>query len=278
MEIMEIIKEALIFPSQNLEKLAIYIVITVVLAFLVAGGAIFGVLGFMDSSFYLVFSVILFVIGIIVALIITGYQVGLLKSGIDHDESAPGFDWKNDLMTGIKMLVVSIVYFIIPAIITLIMVFLTNIPGQFYDIVQKAAITPANATAVASSASPVLIGVSKAAVASLFGAVAFTVLVAVIVFIIFAFLQSMGESRLANTGDLGEALNIPEAFRDITRIGVGKVVAVIVLIAIVILVIQGVLSYLYGQVPQLSIINIVITPYLAFFAQRAVGLLYSDIA
>lgn len=277
METIEIIKEAFIFPSQNIEKLAIYILVTFVLAIFVAGGAILSVLG-VNQSFYLIFAFILFILGVVVALIITGYQVGVLKSGIDHDESAPAFDWKNDFITGLKMLVLSIVYFIIPFIVTLIMMFVTNIPGQLVNIAQKISVSSANATAVTSSASPVLTGVSQAAMTSLVASMAFTTLVAVMVFIIFAFLHAMGQSRLANTGDLGEAINIPEAFRDITRIGVGKVIAVIVLVFIIMVVIQGILAFLYGKVPQLSILGIIVTPYLAFFIQRAVGLLYSDIA
>lgn len=278
MEIMEIIKEAFLFPSQNLEKLAIYILLTFVSVILFAGGVITGAFGFMDSSAYLILSVILLIIGIVVALIITGYQIDLLKSGIDHDELAPGFDWKNNLITGIKMLVVSIVYFIIPAIVVAIMALITNIPGQIANIIQQAATSPANVTAVTGSSTPVLQGVSDAAMAGLISSFAITTLVAIIVFIIFAFLQTMGESRLANTGNLGEALNIPEAFKDITRIGAGKVIAVVLLIVVIVAVIQGILGYIYGQVPQISIISVIVTPYLTFFTQRAIGLLYSDIA
>ena len=278
MEITEIIKEAFIFPSQNLEKLAIYIVLTFVLALLAVFGVITALLGINDGSFYFVLTFIFLILGIIVALIITGYQVGVLKSGIDHDESAPSLELKNDFITGLKMLAVSIVYFIIPAIVGWIMVFITNIPGQIIDIVQKTAVSHANATAVAGSSSTVVTGVSDAAIASLTGSITVSALVTLVVFIIFAFLQAMGESRLANTGDLGEAINIPEAFRDITRIGVGKVLAVILLIVIIILVIQAILGYLYGQIPYLSILGIIVTPYLAFFSQRAIGLLYSEIA
>ena len=278
MEITEIIKEAFIFPSQNLEKLAIYIVLTFVLALLAVFGVITALLGINDGSFYFVLTFIFLILGIIVALIITGYQVGVLKSGIDHDESAPSLDLKNDFITGLKMLAVSIVYFIIPAIVGWIMVFITNIPGQIMDIVQKTAVSHANATAMAGSSSTVVTGVSDAAIASLTGSITVSALVTLVVFIIFAFLQAMGESRLANTGELGEAINIPEAFRDITRIGVGKVLAVILLIVIIILVIQAILGYLYGQIPYLSILGIIVTPYLAFFSQRAIGLLYSEIA
>jgi succinate dehydrogenase/fumarate reductase cytochrome b subunit len=102
--------------------------------------------------------------------------------------------------------------------------------------------------------------------------------IAFVLFVIFEIIQTMAESRLANTDDLKEALNIPEAFRDIGRIGFGKVIAVIILIVVVIAVINAVLNGLNDFINGISILSIVVTPYLTFFAARATGLLYSDIA
>ena len=84
--------------------------------------------------------------------------------------------------------------------------------------------------------------------------------------------------NIANTDSLGDALNIPEAFKDIGRIGWGKVIAVVFLIFIIIAIINSVISGLNYYIPGISIISIVVTPYLTFFASRATGLLYSDIA
>ena len=174
-------------------------------------------------------------------------------------------------------MIVGIVYFIIPAVIVVIVALVTNIPGQIIEIGKQSALSSANATAVANGTVPASI-ISNAAAASFGTSIAVTVLIAVVLFIIFAFLNTMGEARLANTGELAEAVNIVEAYKDITRIGAGKVIAVIFLLVIVIAVIQAILGYLYGQVPQLSILSIIVTPYLAFFTQRAIGLLYYDIA
>ena len=102
--------------------------------------------------------------------------------------------------------------------------------------------------------------------------------IAFILFVVFAFIQTMGESRLANTGDLKEALNIPEAFRDIGRIGYGKVIAVLLRIFVVIAVINAIINGLDNFVNGIRILSIVVTPYLVFFAARVTGLLYSDIA
>ena len=276
MEITEIIKESFIFPANNLKALAIYIAITFVMGILVAGG-IFSALGIENSALYGILSFILFIIAVLVGFILSGYEIDIIKTGIDLEDLAPDFDWKADLIRGIKAIIVAIVYFIIPAIITLIVAFITNVPGNFLNVAQYVNQTAVNAngTVVANS---VLEMVPKSVMSGLVGSISITLLVAAVLFIIFSFIQVMANSRLASTDSLGEALNIPEAVKDISRIGVGKVLATLILVFIVSLVIGAILSAVYQQVPQLSILNIIVTPYLMFFTNRATGLLYSDIA
>lgn len=276
MEITEIIKESFIFPANNLKALAIYIAITFVMGILIAGG-IFSALGIQNSALYGILSFILFIIAVLVGFILSGYEIDIIKTGIDLEDLAPDFDWKADFIRGIKAIIVAIVYFIIPAIITLIVAFITNVPGNFVNVVQYVNQTAVNAngTVVANS---VLEMVPDSVMSGLVGSISITLLVAAVLFIIFSFIQVMANSRLANTDSLGEALNIPEAVKDISRIGVGKVLATLILVFIVSLVIGAILSAVYQQVPQLSILNIIVTPYLMFFTNRATGLLYSDIA
>ena len=276
MEITEIIKESFIFPANNLKALAIYIAITFVMGILVAGG-IFSALGIQNSALYGILSFILFIIAVLVGFILSGYEIDIIKTGIDLEDLAPDFDWKADLIRGIKAIIVAIVYFIIPAIITLIVAFITNVPGNIVNVTQYINQTAVNAngTVVANS---LLEMVPDSVMSGLVGSISITLLVAAVLFIIFSFIQVMANSRLANTDSLGEALNIPEAVKDISRIGVGKVLATLILVFIVSLVIGAILSAVYQQVPQLSILNIIVTPYLMFFTNRATGLLYSDIA
>ena len=108
-------------------------------------------------------------------------------------------------------------------------------------------------------------------------AVAIVAVVAFVLFIIFAIIQTMGQSRLAKTDSLGNAINIPEAFRDIGRIGWGKVLAVVILVFVIIAVINAVITGLNNYIAGISILSLIVTPYLNFFAGRATGLLYSDI-
>ena len=106
---------------------------------------------------------------------------------------------------------------------------------------------------------------------------AITVTVALIVFVIFSILQTLAEARLANTGSLREALEIWGAVKDLTRIGIGKVILVLILILVITAIIEIVFTMIVLQYLVLAILYIIIAPYLALFAKRALGLLYSDI-
>ena len=275
MEIIEIMKDGLMFPANNLKALAIYIVITFVVGILCAG-SLLSFIGIANSAAYGILAFILLIVAILVAIILSGYEIDIIKTGIDFEEEAPKIDWKADLIRGIKAVVVAIVYFIIPAIITLIVAFITNVPGNLTSAVQY--INQAAAANNGTVAGSALQTVPQNVMSGVVGSLSITLLIGFVLFLIFTFVQVMANSRLANTDSLGEALNIPEAFKDIKRIGIGKVLATIILTVIIIAVISGILSAVYQQIPQLSILNVIVTPYLMFFANRATGLLYSDIA
>ncbi|MEE1336505.1 DUF4013 domain-containing protein [Methanobrevibacter sp.] len=276
MEITEIIKEAMIFPSTDLAKLAVYIVFMIIAGLLSIVGFIFFGIGLASNAAWIVVGIILFALGLVVGFLIMGYQISIIKSGIDHAETAPEFNWKGNLITGIKYFVVNIVYFIIPTIVVLIISWATNLFGMAYTIVSRMMLAsmaaPANATIVITDVVPQSLIINFGTAFMITGIIAF------ILFVIFAIIQTMGQSRLANTDDLKVALNIPEAFRDIGRIGYGKVLAVIILIFVIIAVINVVITGLNSYIGGFSIISIIVTPYLIFFSARATGLLYSDIA
>jgi len=276
MEIMEIIKEAMVFPSKDIVKLAVYIALSVVSLLLGAFGIIYLAIGVASQSFWIIIGVIAFIAALILGFITTGYIVSIIRSGIEHEESAPQFMWKENLVTGIKFVVLNIVYFIIPAIVVLILGWVTNLFGMasimFTRMMYASMAAPANATVTIADVVPQSMIISFGNSLIIVGIVAF------ILFVIFGFLETMGQCRLAKTDSLGYAVNIPEAFRDIGRIGFGKVIGLTVLIFVIILVINCIISGLNAYIAGFSILSIIVTPYLSFFAARASGLLYSDIA
>lgn len=279
MQIMEIIKESFVFPSKDIGKLAIYIVLSIVISFLGLGGMLSFIMGVTGSEGLMsLIGFIIFIAALILGFVISGYYITIIKSGIDHEESAPAFEWTANLLTGIKNLIVSIVYMIIPALIVSIVGLLTNVPGNLYAVLQQSVASSVNATATANATVPAVSAVSDALMGNLISSLAITGVVALVLFILFGFIETMGQARLANTDSLSDALNIIEAFKDIGRIGWGKVVATVILIVIIILAINVIIGLIAYYVPALEIISIIVTPYLTFFAANATGLLYSDIA
>ena len=143
---------------------------------------------------------------------------------------------------------------------------------MFYKMAMASMTAPANTTVVITDVVP------QSQIIALGNAMIITGVVAFVLFVIFAVIQTMAQSRLAKTDSLGDALNIPEAFKDIGKIGYGKVIAIIILIFIIVFVINAIITGLNSYINGFGILSIIATPYLVFFAARATGLLYSDIA
>ena len=275
MNVMEIIKDAFVFPSQNIQVLLIYVVLSIVAGVLSVGGAVTYALGIVSPECFM-WGGLAFVVAMLIGWVLSGYLISVIKSGIDQDSEVPEFSWWDNFITGFNNCIVSIVYFVIPAFITLIVGYITNVYGNAMIVAQEIYLQAAYSYMGSSSA--IAFDAIYQALVNLLFSLTITITVAIVVFVIFSFLQTMAEARLANTGSLSEALNVFEAAKDITKIGVGKVIIVILLIIVVVAVIEGILSFIYSFLPILSILSIIITPYLVIFAQRAIGLLYSDIA
>ncbi len=275
MDVIEIIKDAFLFPSKNIKLLLIYELLAIVAGIFSVVGTLVYALGFITPECFLWGGMAVIISGLI-GWVLSGYLISVVKSGIDLDDEVPEFVWWDNFINGFNYFIVSIVYFVIPAFIVLIVGYLTNVFGNVMIIAQEIMLQATNVYMGSSTA--VVSDVMSQAIVNLAVSLAVTTAVAVVLFVIFSFFQTMAEARLANTGSLSDALNVFEAAKDIGRIGVGKVIILILLVIIIIAVIQMILSVIFNYVPILSILSIIISPYLAFFTQRAVGLLYSDIA
>ena len=276
MEVMEIIKDAFTFPSKNIKILLIYVVLAVLAGIFSFVGTIVYIFGFVSAECFL-WGGLAFIVSMLIGWVLSGYLISVIKSGIELDDEVPEFEWWDNFITGFNNFIVAIVYYVIPAFIVFVVGYITNVFGNLWLVYQEIFLQAQNLYTGAASTFVVSDALSHAMV-NLAVSLSITLAVAVVVFVIFLFIQTMAEARLANTGSLCEALNVFEAAKDIPRIGVGKVIIVILLIIVVVAVIEGILSFIYSFLPILSILSIIITPYLIFFAQRAIGLLYSDIA
>ena len=276
MKMTGIIKDALLFPSKNTGRFAIYLLLSVLMTGFAIGGVFTNALGLFDGENYLLGGIYI-IISIMIGFLIAGYHIKVIKSGIDHDDEVPVFELYKDFMTGFDNTVVSLVYFIIPALIVLLVALDTNLFANAIAVVHEVVYQTFNVyimgTSTALAATAITYTFEK-----FVGSLAMTVTAAIIIFAIFFVIQNMAEARLANTGSLKEALNIFEAIKDIARIGVGRVILLILVLFLVIAIIDIIFIAVLSYFPfVLAVIYIVITPYLALFTQRALGLLYSEI-
>lgn len=104
-------------------------------------------------------------------------------------------------------------------------------------------------------------------------------IVGIILGIIFGLLALMGQARLAKTGDIGNAVSFGQSIEDLKTIGVGKTLALIILLYILLAIIAAIFMFI-AMIPIVGIILLALfgESIMMFIQYRAYGLLYSEIA
>ena len=119
MELSEIIGDALAYPLHNIKSLIIYGIIGIIVGIL-SGASLFAMLAEASVKNVLAaggFGFLGILIMIIGALLISGYGLDIVKYGIERREDGPGIDLVRQISNAIKLIIVSFVYYIIPAIV-----------------------------------------------------------------------------------------------------------------------------------------------------------------
>ena len=123
MDISEIISDAITYPFNNIKALLLYVVLGII-AGLAIGTTLIGVIT--TSNLNNTFAaggigIIGTIISIIILLLISGYELDIIKYGINRDSGAPGIELGRQIVNAIKLIVLNIVYYIIPVIISFIL-------------------------------------------------------------------------------------------------------------------------------------------------------------
>ena len=277
MNITGIIKDAFTYPSKKLGNYVIYLILSILMAGFAIWGYITYTFGFFNPEDYL-FGGIFLIIAMMICFIIYGYRLKVIKSGIELDDNVPGFVWYDDFMSGFDNFVVTLFYYLIPALIVIVIGIGTNLVGNAVAIAVEVITQIVNVYIVGASAD-VAVNAIALTLTNFLNSLIITLTAALILFIIFTILKFAAQARLANTGSLKAGLNIFEAIKDILSVGIGKVIALIILFVIIFGIIGFIIITLLGVSPLLSIIlGILLVPYLILVAERAIGLTYSDIA
>lgn len=277
MNITEIIKDAFLFPSKNMERFAVYLVLSVLMTVFILGGTLVYPWGFFNVDNYAIGGIYL-VIALVIGFFISGYHLKVIKSGIELDDEVPVFELGENFLGGFEITIISVFYFIIQAFIIAVAVLATNVFGNAIATVQEIRLQIFNVFFMVNSADIAVDAISNA-VFNFIISLAITIAVALIVFLIFSILQSASQARLANTDSLKDALNIFETLKDIKRIGIVKVLLLVLLVLVIIAVMGVIFIILFNYLPlAVSVIYILLVPYIALAIQRLIGLAYSDIA
>lgn len=253
MSLTDIFNDSFKYPISDITKFAIFGIIVVIAS-----------LSNIDFGNDII-NIIIGIIALIAAILVSGYGVSIAKNAIYISDEIPTLDFKTNFIDGLKMIVVSIVYYIIPAIVVAIVAVVSGLYDQVAEVMTYVAQgTTAN--------------IPQDLLYSLGSSSIITVLVAIILFVVFTLLYYVAICRLAKYDSLSESLNIPEAAHDIRRIGVGKVVGWAILLAIIACIIIFI-EALIAWIPYIGVLiaAFLASTYLTFITYRSIGLLYSNI-
>jgi len=303
----EIFKDSIKYPFTNIKFLLILGIFCIIFKLPFISFS----LGVKSSTSYM----LLLIVSLIVYFIIEGYGISVIRESILMSDLSPKFDIMENFVTGIKKTIVSIIYFIIPAILSAVVAVLTgtlklgsevftyiaNSNGVVNTTVNVANNTVAmangstslsngttviansttafsNGTNLLTNASAIYDIVPKDILSSFFTAAVITVVVSLILFIIFGLFDTIAQCRLAKYGKLTEALKINEVVKDISNIGIAKFIGWYILILIICFVISFIAGLLF-VIPYIGIIilPLIIMSFVILFQSRSLGLLYSNI-
>lgn len=198
---------------------------------------------------------VFFILNIIIIGILfwPGYLLRIIKSTLAGYDELPEFDeWGGMIIDSIKVIVVGIAYFIIPAIVVLIGVFAS------LSTVSLGTMTVSDPTAFLA----------------LLGS---TVIIGVILAIIFGLLAYIAIVNMALYDELGAAFRFSEILERISMIGWGKYI-IWYIVMIVIGIIGGIIAGIINIIPYIGFIIalLVVYPYLYMLFARSLALIFAS--
>ena len=273
--LIDIFKESLPYPIQDIKTLLIFGVFFVVmeLSDIFLGWGIN-----LDPSIKSLLGVLAF----IAALFVLGYFISVLRQTISGYDGLPEIDFKSNLLDGIQYIIVAIIYMIIPFIISIIIagatgsIIIAGATGVFSNIFKIVTFMSENPD-VMQNATSFTQAVPQELLSGLVGGLAITAIISAIIFIIFALLLFIAAARLADTGSIKEALMVNKVIEDISAIGFGRYIGWYIILIIIFLVF-GIIVAILSLIPYLGtvIVALVCTPFIYLFQGRTLGVLYAE--
>ena len=262
MEVEDIFKDAIEYPTKDGIKLLIF-------------GVLFLILGIFDIlenfGISLDYNIGIQIVGIISGLItiifsilIDGYGLSITRETINMQEAIPELDWEKNLIDGIKLFILKVVYYLIPFIAILIVAYVTGAFGHLYQILYFIIIS----------------GTTTIPQSLFFNLVTNFVgvfLIGAILYIFFSILYLIAIAKFAESDSLAESCNMINVLKKINDIGWKNYINWLI-IFLVISLLLGFIMDVIGLIPIFGIIFLflVFSPFLKMFTSRALGLIYNE--
>ena len=266
MNLREIIIDAIKYPISDTRKFLIFCALIILMSL----STVLPSYGVKNDTL----SLILSIVTLIVAFVVLGYSMDVIKGGTEHADTLPDFDYVKQFVLGIKSLILNLIYFIIPAVLVIIVASATGLFSSFTEIVYISIDAIANET---TNASMIIAAIPKSTMNTFTNALSITLILGIILFILFSFLSFTAQVRFAKTGSGTEGLRFREILRDISKVGLLKMIVTLIVIYIIALALVFVIGII-GLIPYIGVfISIFIgVPYVVLYIYRAIGLLYAD--
>ncbi|KZX13691.1 DUF4013 domain-containing protein [Methanobrevibacter filiformis] len=263
---LETIKENLLYPFNNIFK----VVIIGVLCFI---GSIIGImlqaLGIATNnvSVLLLTIIIAMIVLFVIYIFSGGYLAKITRTTIETNDETydlPKFDVKQDIIEGLKLIVIAIAYYIIPVIIILTIAYVTNL------------LIPLVSVLIYLSSFAILNITTVPMLTELF-------VLSIIIFLIFTAFFTVAVGRFSETRELISALEFKEIIGILKDVEIKDFLVnfILMIVAIVILWLIGVgITFITGGIGVgfvATILNVVlIIPYIYVFIFKSIGSIYLE--
>lgn len=200
------------------------------------------------------------IISLITNVLILGYIFSIIQKTIKKIDIIPSIEISENIINGIRVFIITIIYFLMPLLISLVLAVSTGTLNKFIDVINS------NAGAISNELTLNLL-VSFYSI----------MIVATILFIIFTLIETIAIARFADKGNMRAAFEFGEIFNTISNIGWGNYIIWFVSLFIILITI----SFIAGLIDLIPILGIIITslifiPYLSIFSARSIGLIYNE--
>jgi hypothetical protein len=270
MDVDQIICNSLEYSRSSWSKVAtlgvIIIVPFLILTILVFLGVLTG-----NVTVMVIMAILGIVITLIAGIFIYGYLFRVIKATIVGDDDLPNFDGFGDMMvSGLKVLVVNIVYGIIFGIIAaipigILMLLLGLIGGVFGVFSSVATMTDPSA----ALGTGLLVWIMYLALFIIY-------LIVISLGVLYLIVVPMGIANMAKTGDIGSAFAFSELRQKIESVRWGKVIVWVIANQFV-FTIAVLISYILGLLLiGIIIVPLIVIPFMALYYARSIGLIYRN--